>query len=117
MDSVAHTLKVVCAGVSFTERKYEMKDGYGVAVYEIDRAYGGPEEGGWYYDTGYLVHFEVVGTHEAATAHALHLRDGKYRNIGNVGSVNYSGGAYSVSVTSPNEFVPAHFPETAPHYE
>ena len=23
-----------------------------VAVYEVDRAYGGPEEGGWYYDVG-----------------------------------------------------------------
>jgi hypothetical protein len=26
-----------------------------VAVYLMDRAYGGPEEGGWYYDVGYLV--------------------------------------------------------------
>lgn len=26
-----------------------------VAVYETDRAYGGPEEGGWWYDCGMLV--------------------------------------------------------------
>ena len=26
-----------------------------VAVYETDRAYGGPEEGGWWYDVGGLV--------------------------------------------------------------
>ena len=26
-----------------------------VAVYQVDRAYGGPEEGGWYYDCGTLV--------------------------------------------------------------
>ena len=26
-----------------------------VNVYETDRAYGGPEEGGWYYDTGVVV--------------------------------------------------------------
>lgn len=26
-----------------------------VAVYETDRAYGGPEEGGWWYDCGVLV--------------------------------------------------------------
>ena len=26
-----------------------------LAVYEIDRAYGGPEEGGWWFDTGRLV--------------------------------------------------------------
>ncbi|CAG0982501.1 hypothetical protein RHIZO_01814 [Rhizobiaceae bacterium] len=28
---------------------------YVLAFYEIDRAYGGPEEGGWWYDTGRLV--------------------------------------------------------------
>lgn len=28
---------------------------YSVAVYEVDRAYGGPEEGGWWYDCGDLV--------------------------------------------------------------
>lgn len=94
-----------------------MKDGYGVAVYEIDRAYGGPEEGGWWFDTGELVHFEIVGTSEAATARALELSDGEYRNTGNVGSVNYSGGSYSVRVTDPGEVVPTRFPETAPHYE
>lgn len=27
-----------------------------VNVYSIDRAYGGPEEGGWWYDTGDVVH-------------------------------------------------------------
>lgn len=26
-----------------------------VGVYELDRAYGGPEEGGWYYTTGTLL--------------------------------------------------------------
>lgn len=28
------------------------KDNYIVSVYMCDRAYGGPEEGGWYYDCG-----------------------------------------------------------------
>lgn len=28
---------------------------YWVGVYLMDRAYGGPEEGGWYYDCGELV--------------------------------------------------------------
>ena len=26
-----------------------------VNIYKVDRAYGGPEEGGWYYDVGELV--------------------------------------------------------------
>ena len=29
-----------------------MSTSMSVAVYLIDRAYGGPEEGGWYYDRG-----------------------------------------------------------------
>ena len=28
---------------------------YVVAFYEIDRRYGGPEEGGWWYDCGALL--------------------------------------------------------------
>ena len=28
---------------------------YIIALYEIDRAYGGGEEGGWWFDTGELV--------------------------------------------------------------
>lgn len=94
-----------------------MEDGYGVAVYEIDRAYGGPEEGEWWYTTGELVHSEIVGTNQQATARALELRDGEYRNTGDAGSVNYRGGAYSVSVTDPGEIPPRFFPEVPPHYE
>lgn len=32
-----------------------MSTTYLVAFYEIDRAYGGSEEGGWWYNTGQLV--------------------------------------------------------------
>lgn len=31
-----------------------------VAVYETERAYGGPEEGGWWYDCGVLVNHAMV---------------------------------------------------------
>lgn len=31
------------------------KQNYSVAVYLVDRAYGGPEEGNWWYDTGDLI--------------------------------------------------------------
>jgi hypothetical protein len=30
-----------------------MRKRYYVNVYEYEREYGGPEEGGWYYDAGY----------------------------------------------------------------
>ena len=34
---------------------------YVVAFYAVDRAYGGPEEGGWWFDTGELVRLPRVG--------------------------------------------------------
>lgn len=41
---------------------------YIVALYRIDRAYGGPEEGGWWYDTGDLDRPLRVCATEAAAA-------------------------------------------------
>lgn len=35
-----------------TETQDAVRGFYTVAIYLIDRAYGGPEEGGWYYDCG-----------------------------------------------------------------
>lgn len=32
---------------------------YSVAVYLVDRVYGGPEEGGWYYDCGQIVDYSL----------------------------------------------------------
>lgn len=34
---------------------------FSVVIYEVDRAYGGPEEGGWYYDCGSRIN-ETVRT-------------------------------------------------------
>lgn len=34
---------------------------YSVAIYLIDRAYGGPEEGGWYYNRGVIVDCPLDG--------------------------------------------------------
>ena len=33
---------------------------WAVAVYDVDQAYGGPEEGGWWYDIGHLVCHAMV---------------------------------------------------------
>ena len=37
-----------------------------VATYAIDRAYGGPEEGGWWYDTGTLERIVAIRHSEEA---------------------------------------------------
>lgn len=39
----------------FKEDAAQARKFYTVAVYMEDRAYGGPEEGGWYFDTATLV--------------------------------------------------------------
>lgn len=49
---------------------------YVVAVYELEREYGGPEEGGWYYSDGPLVEIAYVSQIEdAANAEARRLND------------------------------------------
>lgn len=81
-------------------------------VYEVDRAYGGPEEGGWYYSTGQVVHQVICSTeHEADTA-AEKLEE-LFPNNGTSSSVMYAGGDYRVSVQkSPGK----DYPENRPYY-
>jgi hypothetical protein len=43
------------------------QSGY-LAAYELDRAYGGPEEGGWYYDTGTLAGYLPADRYVARVA-------------------------------------------------
>ena len=52
----------------FTEQNdpYPNKGNQYVSVYEVQRAYGGPEEGGWWYDAYQLVDTHPVATLEAA---------------------------------------------------
>ena len=90
-----------------------------VAFYEIDRAYGGPEEGGWWYDCGELARvLKVVPTAQAAyalAARANRLIDRLQRGKRDVGSVIYSGGRYTACVFE--DIAPRRFPETRPFYE
>lgn len=39
-----------------------------VGVYEVYRCYGGPEEGGWWYDAGEAIHSETAETEDEAQA-------------------------------------------------
>lgn len=90
-----------------------------LAFYEIDRAYGGPEEGGWSYSTGQLVRvFRVVKSEAHAYAlcrRANALLGHLQRRKRSTGSVLYSGGRHCVAVYE--NTAPARFPETRPHYE
>lgn len=97
---------------------------YTVAIYLIDRAYGGPEEGGWYYDCGmpclepeaalHMRAFDRLSDAENYTAH-LNLNvlpdwnEGR-RDIGSVLSEGVFEALWS-------EGFPQPFPASRPHYE
>lgn len=90
-----------------------------VAFYEIDRAYGGPEEGGWWFDTGTFVRISrTFKNRDAAYAYArranalLHVIQ---RDARDVSSVLYDGGRMAAEVY--DGLPPAFFPETRPYYE
>lgn len=97
------------------------KKRYRLAYYEIDNAYGGPEEGGWWYETGQLVvhpaRRRYATTEEARTAcaRANRLLAHLQRNKRHVSSMAYAGGRYVVkwSEGKPKTFYPAR----RPHYE
>ena len=90
-----------------------------LAVYELHRSYGGPEEGGWWFDGGELVYCEPVApdaTDEQITARREALKaewfDPEARPVS---SVIYSGGQYGVYIE--NGIPARHFPEEHPRYE
>jgi hypothetical protein len=75
-----------------------------INVYEVDRAYGGPEEGGWWYDTGtFRPDLSVAAPDVAAVAVAdaieNRLRDqADEASVPPVGYTMYRGGRYTVRV-------------------
>ena len=73
-----------------------------VALYEVDRAFGGPEEGGWWYDTGELRRpLALAPTNEAAVAiaaRANRLLDRLQRHKRPVDSATYTGGRHRAHV-------------------
>jgi len=95
---------------------------YCVSIYMVDRAYGGSEEGGWWYDCGepaleYAEHTRIFTTLEDARAYReeLHELCGEL-NVGrrDIGSV-LSDGQYAAIVDWGH--YPTAYPATRPHYE
>ena len=86
---------------------------YYVNVYERDRCYGGPEEGGWYYNTYEIVHTAKFDTESEAEKYSRDIAD-EYPTTGNYTSVVYNGGDYIICIENlPGQSTPL---ET-PHYE
>ncbi len=92
---------------------------YVVAFYAVDRAYGGPEEGGWWYDAGELVRIHQVCLTEAAAARlavrANRLLDLVQRGHRRLDSVLYADGRYRAYLFE--QAAPPRFPQAPPRYE
>lgn len=96
---------------------------YVVAVYECHQAFGGHEEGGWWYDTGHLARIVRTfrGSEYAANRYCRRLNERlDSRRIGpNQGRREYtsvlSEGEYRARVYTTT--APENFPDSRPHYE
>jgi hypothetical protein len=93
---------------------------YTVAVYLVELAYGGPEEGGWWYQCGELVRqMRTFKSEERASLYCMRLNEllkvtlnkGR-RPISSVAS----NGRYNAEVMN-GRCAPAGIPERRPHYE
>jgi len=100
-------------------RTRRTKGRYVVAIYLCDQAYGGPEEGGWWFDTGRLERvLRVFRSAEPAYAYArranrlLHVLVNRDRR--EITSV-LSEGRYHAETHE--DVAPQSYPDTRPHYE
>jgi hypothetical protein len=89
-----------------------------LCIYLVEKLYGGPEEGGWWYATGTLIscrrlrsRSHVVRKHHAALKWCKKMN--KIENRIPEDQVN-SDGYYRAWVS---DFKGANFPERRPHYE
>jgi hypothetical protein len=87
-----------------------------VNIYEVDRVYGGPEEGGWYFDAGTLQGWWHASSLENAYELAEKLQDEPYKSTGDASSVVYSGGDYDFEITRGASGAES-YPEERPFYE
>lgn len=93
-----------------------LEDSVFISVYLRDRAYGGPEEGGWWYETGELIRStQVLSSDEAICLQELEQAWCDENNKGRypVSSV-LSTGRYCVYV---EDEPGAHYPLETPRYE
>ena len=93
--------------------------------YEVSQEYGGPEEGGWWYDLGTLVEDFVPLYFEDEDAvyekcRELNGAEGKRREdeeqYGYTSVLSHMSTFYDYTVDE-TAYPPKHFPETRPHYE
>ena len=91
----------------------KIEDIFYVNKYEIGRAYGGPEEGGWWFNYGQFMECEAMFTSRKearALADALTMVEGSQPDLNSVNT------EYVVSF-SVEDNVGQDWPQRMPHYE
>lgn len=100
---------------------------HSIAVFDVCKAYGGSEEGGWWFDAGQLEtspELVAMGKFVETEQEAIKIRDEIQTVLDadwNVGdrrfdlSSTISGGKYLAMIHE--GWPPTHFPATRPHYE
>lgn len=87
---------------------------WSVAVYLRDRAYGGPEEGGWWYDCGERQDRPIEGLRPSLLAFITHIEGAAHR-FAEIVQQKLDAGRYYAEVH--RGYPPARYPERRPHYE
>lgn len=83
-----------------------------VAVYSVERNYGGPEEGGWWWDSGEVVHRETCRFYDLEET--LRRLQKQYPHTGKRSSVL---GGEDYSIDWDDKPPAAYWPEQIPDYE
>ena len=97
----------------FKEAAAEARKFYTVAIYMEDRAYGGPEEGGWYYHAGYPVLTHCIFSKKQAVQTFIQYFD-EYE-IQEQPSLGLSTTYSNYEVNFSTEYAKV-YPESKPHY-
>ena len=85
-----------------------------VGVYSVGQGYGGPEEGGWWFECGELVQQTAVNSFEEAQELRNRLAAGEFPDTGKRYSV-LAGDDYRINIDI--RPMVTSFPDTRPHYE
>lgn len=86
-----------------------------VNVYEVSLCYGGPEEGGWYYDIGTPLASVPFQNYTERSEIEAHIRR-MYPDIGKKSMRHLSSGPSDIELSIEDHMAEA-YPTTRPHYE
>lgn len=91
---------------------------YIVAFYHVDQAWGGPEEGGWYYGTGSLLRISrVFKNDDAARRYCRRANDLLHFMQRDRPSIYHTNSEGRIEAEVHEDFAPQGYPNGRPHYE